>query len=263
MKAASHRLVSAAAVLFCLIVRPVVAQDVPEHHEEEAADARLRVGLVLGGGGARGAAHIGVLKELERLQIPIDAIAGTSMGAVVGGLYATGMSADDLERLVGSLDWAAALSDDPDREDLSFRRKQDDSQAPIDFELGIRGTELVLPKGAIQGQELDLLLRELTLGVSQIRNFDDLPIPFRAIASDIERGEIWVMDSGDLAQSIRASMSGFPGSLRLCVLTVACSLTVASLATWVSMSCRRWAWTSSLQSTSNSHSTAPTSWTRR
>ena len=162
---------------------------------------------MLGGGGARGAAHIGVLKELERLRIPVDAIAGTSMGAVVGGLYATGMSADDLEHLVGSLDWAAALSDEPDRKDLSFRRKQDDSQVPIDFELGIRGTELVLPKGAIQGQKLDLLLRELTLGVSHIREFDDLAVPFRAIASDIERGEIWVMDKGDLARSIRASMS--------------------------------------------------------
>jgi NTE family protein len=129
------------------------------------------------------------------------------MGAVVGGLYATGMSAEDLEDLVGSLDWAAALSDKPDRQDLSFRRKQDDSLSPIDFELGVRGAELVLPKGAIQGQKLDMLLRELTFGVSHIRDFDNLPIPFRAIASDIERGEIWVMDKGDLAQSIRASMS--------------------------------------------------------
>lgn len=175
--------------------------------ERPASETRPRVGLVLGGGGARGAAHIGVLKELERMRVPIDAIVGTSMGAIVGGLYATGMNADDLETLVGSLDWAAALTDEPDREDQSFRRKQDDSQVPIDFELGIRGTELVLPKGAIQGQKLDLLLRELTLDVSHVDNFDELPIPFRAIASDIERGEIWVMDKGDLAQSIRASMS--------------------------------------------------------
>jgi len=192
-------------------VQTVPAQDVARADDATASSSRPRVGLVLGGGGARGAAHIGVLKELERLQIPIDTIVGTSMGAVVGGLYATGMSAADLEDLVGSLDWAAALSDKPDRKDLSFRRKQDDSQIPIDLELGVRGTELVLPKGAIQGQKLDLLLRELTLGVSQIKNFDDLPIPFRAIASDIERGDIWVMDSGDLAQSIRASMS-VPGA---------------------------------------------------
>ena len=174
---------------------------------EPAEDSRLRVGLVLGGGGARGAAHIGVLKELERMHVPIDAIAGTSMGAIVGGLYATGMSADELETLVGSLDWADTLSDEPDRADRSFRRKQDDAEAPIDLELGLRGTQLVLPKGAIHGQKLDMLLRELTLGASQVEDFDELPIPLRVIASDIERGEAYVMSKGDLAKSIRASMS--------------------------------------------------------
>ncbi len=177
--------------------------DVPPN----AGDARPRVGLVLGGGGARGAAHIGVLKELERLRVPVDVITGTSMGAIVGGLYASGMTATELEALVGSLDWAGALSDKPDREDLSFRRKQDDAEFPIDFELGLRGTNLVLPKGVIQGQKLDLLLRELTINTSHINNFDELPIPFRAIASDIGRGEAYVMGKGDLAHAIRASMS--------------------------------------------------------
>jgi NTE family protein len=172
---------------------------------------RPRVGLVLGGGGARGAAHIGVLKELERQRVPVDVIAGTSMGAVVGGLYAIGMSADDLEQLVASMDWVAALSDDPDREDLSFRRKQDDRRFPIDFELGMRGTEFRLPMGVLQGQKLDLLLRELTLPVATVSDFDDLPIPFRAIASDIETGELHVMKRGDLARAIRASMS-VPGA---------------------------------------------------
>ncbi len=168
---------------------------------------RPRIGLVLGGGGARGAAHIGVLKELERQRIPIDAIAGTSMGAIVGGLYASGMSADELIELVGSLDWADALSDDPDRSALSFRRKQDDSQFLVDLELGVRGTKLLLPQGVVQGQKLDLLLRQLTLPVSDIRDFDRLPIPFRAIASDIGRAEAYVVGSGDLATAIRASMS--------------------------------------------------------
>ena len=207
MRDFKRQCVLAAAFLCFTISQPVSADDPPDAESQEQDTSRPRIGLVLGGGGARGVAHIGVLKELERMRIPVDAIVGTSMGAIVGGLYATGMSADELERLVGSLDWAAALSDKPDREDLSFRRKQDDSQVPIDFELGARGTELVLPKGAIQGQKLDLLLRELTLGVSHISEYDDLPIPFRAIASDIESGEIWVMDKGDLAQSIRASMS--------------------------------------------------------
>ena len=149
---------------------------------------RPRVGLVLGGGGARGAAHIGVLRELERHRVPIDAIAGTSMGAIVGGLYATGMSVDELQDVVETLDWADTMSDTPPRRDMSFRRKQDDAQFPIDLELGLRGTEMVLPMGVIQGQKLDLLLRELTIGVSGISDFDDLPIPFRAVASDIERG---------------------------------------------------------------------------
>ena len=200
----------------CVMTLPALADDpAPDDSapdaavpvDEQAAATRPRVGLVLGGGGARGAAHIGVLKELERLRIPVDAIVGTSMGAIIGGLYATGMTAADLEELVGSLDWADAMSDDPDRDDLSFRRKQDDRAAPIDVELGLRGAELILPKGAIQGQKLDLLLRELTLGVSHIDDYDDLPIPFRAVASDIERGEAWVMGEGDLARSIRASMS--------------------------------------------------------
>jgi NTE family protein len=177
-----------------------------------AAAERPSIGLVLGGGGARGAAHIGVLKELERHRVPIDAIAGTSMGAIVGGLYASGMSVAELEELVASLDWAAALSDDPPRKDLSFRRKQDDAQYPINLELGLREDELLLPMGVIQGQKLDLLLRELTIDVAHIADFDELPIPFRAIASDIENGEVYVMGRGDLARAIRASMS-VPGVL--------------------------------------------------
>ena len=168
---------------------------------------RVRIGLVLGGGGARGAAHIGVLKELERLRVPVDAIAGTSMGAFIGGLYASGMSADELEQVVVSLDWVSILSDTPRRRDLSFRRKQDDEQYPVDLELGIRAGELLLPKGFVQGHNLDLVLRELTDDVGHISNFDELPIPFRAVASDIARGEAHVMASGDLALAIRASMS--------------------------------------------------------
>ena len=183
----------------------IVAADEPASMNVESD--RPRIGLVLGGGGARGAAHIGVLKELERLQVPIDAIAGTSMGAIVGGLYATGVSAEELESIVGSMDWAAALSDKPKRRDLSFRRKQDDREFPINFELGLRGADFVLPQGVIQGQKLDLLLRELTRRASQVKDFDQLPIPFRAIASDIVAGEAVVLDSGDLAQAIRASMS--------------------------------------------------------
>ncbi|MDJ0910753.1 MAG: patatin-like phospholipase family protein [Woeseiaceae bacterium] len=174
---------------------------------EDTSTDRLRVGLVLGGGGARGAAHIGVLRELERLNVPVDAIVGTSMGAIVGGLYASGMSPDELEELVATLDWADALSDEPSREHLSFRRKQDDAQFPIDLDVGFRDGEFQLPQGVIIGHKLDLILRELTLDVSDVEDFDDLPVPFRAIASDLVRGEPHVMSSGDLATAIRASMS--------------------------------------------------------
>ena len=193
------------ALFFSFACSPAFTQSVDNND-------RLRVGLVLGGGGARGAAHIGVLKELERLRIPIDAIAGTSMGAIVGGLYASGMSVDELEQVVLSLDWTKALSDTPPRSNLSLRRKLDDERYPVDLELGIRDGALVLPRGVIQGQNLDLVLRRLTADVAHISDFDNLPIPFRAVASDIERGEAHVMAKGDLARSIRASMS-VPGAI--------------------------------------------------
>ena len=195
----------ALTALLCVQLSMTVAA--PQTSVSEPAADRPRVGLVLGGGGARGAAHIGVLRELERMRIPIDAIAGTSMGAIVGGLYAAGMSSVDLEDMVRTLDWADAISDAPRREDLSFRRKQDDEEFPIDFRVGISGGKLSLPIGLVQGQKLDLLLRELTIGVSHIDDFDDLNIPFRAVASNLVTGEKVVMRSGDLAMSIRASMS--------------------------------------------------------
>ena len=175
--------------------------------ETAARPARPRIGLVLGGGGARGAAHIGVIRELERMRIPIDAIVGTSMGAIVGGLYASGMSVEDLAETVSTLDWVAEFSDRPKREDLSFRRKRDDEQYPINFELGYRDGELLFPQGVVQGHRLDLILRKLTLNASDVHDFDDLPIPFRAIASDIVAGEAYTMGEGDLALAIRASMS--------------------------------------------------------
>ncbi|MDH4126738.1 MAG: patatin-like phospholipase family protein [Gammaproteobacteria bacterium] len=195
------------AALLALAALPAVAATETEVAAHTGQIGRPRIGLVLGGGGARGAAHIGVLQELERLRVPIDAIAGTSMGAIVGGLYASGMSADELEELVNSLEWARVLSDTPKRSDLNFRRKQDDIQYPVEIELGLREGGLVLPMGVVQGQNLDLLLRDLTADVAHIRDYNQLPIPFRAIASNIETGDAHIMASGDLAASIRASMS--------------------------------------------------------
>lgn len=193
--------------LLALVALPAGAATDTEIASRVGQIDRPRIGLVLGGGGARGAAHIGVLRELERLRVPVDAIAGTSMGAIVGGLYASGMSVDELEQLVTSLEWAKVLSDTPLRNDLSYRRKQDDVQYPIELELGLRDGALVLPMGVVQGQNLGLLLRNLTADVAHIKDYNDLPIPFRAVAANLETGDVHVMASGDLAASIRASMS--------------------------------------------------------
>jgi NTE family protein len=171
---------------------------------------RLRVGLVLSGGGARGAAHVGVLKVLEDLRVPVDAIAGTSMGAVVGGLYASGLDARQIEKLMTSLNWRDAFRDRPAREDLDLRRKQEDEEFLVKFPLGLRDGRVVLPRGLIQGQRLTETLRRLTLPVARLSNFDDLPTPFRAVATDLETGEAVVMGSGDLTTAMRASLSA-PG----------------------------------------------------
>ena len=171
---------------------------------------RPRIGLVLSGGGARGVAHIGVLKVLEQQHVPIDAIAGTSMGAVVGGLYASGLSAREIEAIMTSLNWQEAFRDLPPREDLTLRRKQEDQNFLVKFPLGIRGGKVLLPKGLIQGQRLNQILRRLTLPVARITNFDELPTPFRALATDLETGDGVTIDSGDLTSAMRASMSA-PG----------------------------------------------------
>jgi NTE family protein len=176
-----------------------------------AEGERPRIGLVLSGGGARGAAHVGVLKVLDEMHVPVDAIAGTSMGAVVGGLYASGMTGAEIETLIRSLNWQDAFRDRPPREELGFRRKQDERNFLVRFALGVKKDKgLVLPPGLVQGQTLEQVLRNAALPVAEIQRFDRLPIPFRAIATDLETGQAVVMDSGDLVTAMRASMSA-PG----------------------------------------------------
>jgi NTE family protein len=163
--------------------------------------------LVLSGGGARGAAHVGVLKVLEQLHVPIDAIAGTSMGAVVGGLYASGMSATEIEQTIASLDWQAAFRDRPPRTEIAFRRKEEDRQYLVNLPIGLRGKQLLIPRGLVQGQQLLETLRRLTLPVAELTEFDQLPTPFRAVATNLETGDGVVLRDGDLAIALRASMS--------------------------------------------------------
>jgi NTE family protein len=200
-----------AAIILISTSSAVVAEELTPVAQETGVQ-RPRVGLVLGGGGARGIAHIGVLRELERQRIPIHAIVGTSMGAIVGGLYASGISTVELENLVAGMDWAAALADEPSRSDSTFRRKQDEQRFPVNPDVGFADGQFQLPRGIVQGQRLDLILQSLTTEVAHIADFDNLPIPFRAVASDLESGEKYVMGQGDLASAIRASMS-VPGAL--------------------------------------------------
>ena len=178
-----------------------------EHTNFSGDRRRPKIGLVLSGGGARGAAHVGVIKVLEELRVPIDFITGTSMGSIVGGLYASGMSTADLEATMSTLDWADAFRDQIDREDRSFRRKRDDDLYLVKQPAGLNKGKITLPTGILTGQKVDLLLKSLTLPVSKVSDFDELSIPFRAVATDIVTGEAVVLGSGDLAIAMRASLS--------------------------------------------------------
>ena len=180
--------------------------------QPEPGIKRPAIGLVLSGGGARGAAHIGVIRVLEELSIPVDCIAGTSMGSIIGGLYASGMSPDTIQQALLAIDWDDAFDDDPQRAHRPFRRKREDDEFLVQASPGISDQgELKLPAGLIQGQKLGLILKQLTLPVAEIRDFDELSIPFRAIATDIVTGHEVVLASGDLARAMRASMS-VPGA---------------------------------------------------
>jgi len=179
-----------------------------------AQERKPRIGLVLGGGGARGVAHLGVLKGLEEMRIPISCIAGTSMGSLIGGVYATGMPAGEIIERVGRIDWQDTFTDDPPRTEKPFRAKQDDYLNLFRLELGQRGLSLVLPPGATAGYKVEFLLRELVerAGNFAQQDFDRLPIPYRALATNIENGTSKVFASGDLVKAMRASMS-VPGAI--------------------------------------------------
>jgi len=195
------------SVLLLIIALTLLPQGVLAGNQAEP-HKRPKIGLVLSGGGARGAAHIGVIKALEELRVPIDYIAGTSMGAIVGGLYASGMTVDEIEEALTSIDWSDAFKDRIPREDRSFRRKTDDDTYLVKSKAGLSDDlKFKLPTGFIQGQKIDLIFKRLTIPVSDIQTFDDFIIPYRAIATDIVTGEAVILDSGDLALAMRASMS--------------------------------------------------------
>ena len=179
---------------------------------QAAVGGRDKIGLVLAGGCARGIAHVGVIRALEEMQIPVDMIAGTSMGALVGGLYATGMDAGDLRRVVAEMDWQLAFTDGISRDEQPIRRKADDYDYPIKISLAFKDGELSFPLGLIQGQQVRMIIKDLMVEADHIDDFDKLPIPYRAVATDIESGEAYVFDGGTMVTAMRASMS-IPGLL--------------------------------------------------
>ena len=195
-------------ILFALIAIFITSEVLADPDINVKVDERPRIGLVLSGGGARGAAHIGVLKVLEELRVPIDVVTGTSMGAVIGGLYAYGYSPAMLDKKLVTTDWGDLFQDNPLRAQRSIRRKQDDYNYLIKLEAGFKNGAVKLPTGLIQGQKLDLMLRSLMPDAPD--NFEKLAMPCRALAEDSESGEAVAMGHGDIVSAMRASMS-IPG----------------------------------------------------
>ena len=190
-----------ALTLGCLLLAtPAVGQDTAS-----ASPKRPRIGLVLSGGSAKGFAHIGVIAALERAGVPISVVAGTSMGAVLGGFYSIGYTPAQLREVAASQDWAALLGDRSDRQMLVPDRRVVGSRTVISFP--VRGGRVTLPSGVVRGDAIMRLLERVTWRAQPVRDFTQLPLPFAAVATDVETGEAVVLTSGVLAQAMRASMA--------------------------------------------------------
>lgn len=192
---------------------PGAALAAPADHppDQRPGARRPKICLVLSGGGARGAAHVGVIKVLEEYRVPIDCIAGTSMGSLVGGAYATGMSVADMERINASMSVETLFKEKPPRQELAMRRKADDYKNYFGLEIGTSSGNATLGKGVVSGVQLETVLRELAR-VQGYHRFDALPIPFRAVATNLVTGKEVVFSEGELANVMRASMS-VPGAV--------------------------------------------------
>ncbi|WP_429180246.1 patatin-like phospholipase family protein [Aeromonas salmonicida] len=178
-----------------------------------AQSERPRIALVLSGGGAKGSAHIGILKVLEEKRIPVDIIVGTSMGSYVAGMYAMGLSAEEVERTTLAIDWNKGYQDKVGRDELSLRKKQQSEKYQLRTDIGVNGDAVQFPDGFFQGQSMASLLRHATSNLPAQKSFDDLPIPYRAVATDMETVTPFVLEGGSLAKAMQASMS-IPGALK-------------------------------------------------
>lgn len=200
------------SVVAAITVAGFMLQLAPEARAAEPTAKAPRIGLALSGGGARGIAHIGVLQVLEELRVPVHCVTGTSMGAVVGGTYASGSTVAEMEKFVITANWDDVFRDKPPRKEVASARKVDDYRTLFAPQFGVKDGGLALPKGIIAGVSIEGFFRELTDRSVDVENFDKLPIPFRAVAGDIVTGEAVVLDHGSLAHAMRASMS-VPGAL--------------------------------------------------
>lgn len=201
-------------LLFLSLLIVVFGQEVHQDSIHDQNQQRKKVGVVLSGGGAKGFAHVGVLKVLEEIGIPIDYIAGTSMGAVVGGLYALGYTTDMIDSLIQVQDWNHLMSDNTYRENIPASRRNNQSRyvvsLPYQIPFGDESGGVSLPAGVYTGQNINNLFLNSTIGYHNNISFDDLPIPFGCISADVRTGEEIAMREGNLAEAIRASMA-IPG----------------------------------------------------
>lgn len=194
-----------------IISGQVWAQNSSTHDDNGRAsvNARLKVGLVLSGGGARGVAHVGVVEWLEKNRIPVDYITGTSMGGLIGAIYATGRTPDEMKSILRDQNWERLLSSGPSYRELAYRRKDDRRSYQIGLDLGYRDG-LSLPLGVSSAHYIGLLIDRLTLPYSNLKNFDELPIPYRCVATDMLAAKPLVLQDGSLSSAMRATMS-IPG----------------------------------------------------
>lgn len=220
-----HILLMAAGVAACVapaaalqvqaaeFTRPAAVAATPPTGPCSRVTGRPCIALVLGGGGARGGAHVAVLRQLEAQQVPVDLIVGTSIGAFVGGLYASGKSPDEIARLLNQLPWGEGFRDRVARDEVPFRRKQQRDQFPLNPDLGIGVAGIKMPRGVLHGQAMAALIQQAYGLQAELASFDQLAVPFRAVATDLTNRAEVVLSRGNLLQAVQASMS-IPGVVR-------------------------------------------------
>lgn len=201
---------SAALLLLMTVGIPLQAQNPTQIAAPEKAQQRSKIGLAMSGGGARGLAHVGVLKWMEEHRVPVDYIGGTSIGALVGSAYSLGMLPGEIQEFVESIPWDEVMRPDPAYTEITYRQKEDRREYPVAFPLGIKKKQIAAPNGLNPGHGVGLLVDRMSLPAYAAADFEHLPIPFRCVATDMISGKAVVLKSGSLSEALRASMS-MPG----------------------------------------------------